>query len=202
MDNDLAQQAISAALRGNWSKALKINLELLDFAPEDTSLLNRIARAYAEIGKLSKARAYAKKVIVLDPLNSIAIKHIEKWTGSDKIITTFHQTVAPHTFLEEPGRTKMIELLNIGGIKVIATLDCGDEVKLTANAHKISVSTVDGKFIGKLPDDISNRLIKLIRYGNTYLVVVKSVNSKSIVIFIRELKRSPKVQNVASFKNV
>jgi len=42
MPTDLAQEAILAALSGDWGKALKINQEILKTSPNDIDALNRL----------------------------------------------------------------------------------------------------------------------------------------------------------------
>ena len=55
------------------------------------------------------------------------------------------------------------------------------------------------KYIGVLPDDIGKRLIKFINGGNKYEAFVKSANTQSVTIFVRELKRSAKFKDQPSF---
>ena len=83
----------------------------------------------------------------------------------------------------------------------MAKLDAGDEVKLNSHAHKVSVNTFDGKYIGKLPDDISARLRKLISLGNEYQVFIKSIDKNCIKIFIRETKRVSSLSDTPSFSS-
>ena len=61
------------------------------------------------------------------------------------------------------------------------------------------VQTEDGKYIGRLPDDLSARLRKLIELGNKYQVIVKSVNTHEVKILIRETFRVPSLKDVPSF---
>lgn len=199
MDKDLAQEAIDLALSGKWDKAIRVNEVILKDNQEDIDALNRLSRAYSEIGKIGKARKTAKKVLEIDPFNTIASKALQKWKGLKKGELYKSGPSSAQSFLEEPGKTKILNLLHPGSPKLIAKLDAGDEVKLNTHSHKVSVCTKDGKYIGRLPDDLSARLRKLIKYGNEYKAYVKSVNKDEVKIFIRETKRVPKLADIPSF---
>jgi tetratricopeptide (TPR) repeat protein len=199
MDIDLAQKAISAALDANWKEAEKLNKELLRENPEDVDALNRLSRASAELGDLKKAKRIAEKALRLDPFNTIAQKSLSKWKGLRSTVSAVSVISQPATFLEEPGKTKLLSLLYLGDSKVIAKLDSGDEVKLTPSSHRVSVTTQDGKYIGRLPDDISARLRKLIALGNRYQSVVKSIEPGDVKVFIREEERAKKISDTPSF---
>jgi len=186
MDTDLAQLAISAALKGDWKQAIAVNLKILTVNPQDIDSLNRLARAYAEQGNLVKARKYAKKVLEIDPVNSIAQRACEKWKEIKKGEALGVSTTCAESFIEEPGKTKLTPLINLGDPKIIAKLDAGDEVKLNPHGHRVSVVTGDGKYIGKLPDDLGAKLKKLINWGNVYKVVVKCCEAKDVKVFIKE----------------
>lgn len=199
MDKDLAQEAIDLALSGKWDKAIDVNEVILKENKNDIEALNRLARAYSEIGKISKARKTAKEVLQVDPFNTIAAKALEKWKGLKHGDTYKSGPSSAQSFLEEPGKTKILNLLHPGSPKLIAKLDAGDEVKLNAHSHKVPVCTKDGKYVGRLPDDLAARLRKLIKFGNEYKAYVKSVNKQEVKIFIRETKRVPKLTDIPSF---
>ena len=199
MDTSPAQTAINMALSGNWKEAIKINSEILGETPEDVEALCRLARAYTELGKISKAREATKKALEIDPVNPIALKFQEKLKSAKSTASIFNAQTQPESFLEEPGKTKLITLLNICKGESFADLDPGEEVKLCSLPHKIAITTMKGKYIGKLPDDIAARLRNLIKEGNKYQVLIKSVEPGAITVFIRELERGLKVANIASF---
>src|SRR3989344_7929245 len=199
MDRNLAQEAISKALAGDWKKALKINKIILTETPNDVDALNRTARAYVELGNLDKARKTSQKVLKLDPFNSIASKALEKWKSLKKGDTYISKPTHPQFFLEEPGKTKVVSLMHLGSTKVLAKLDSGDEVQFNTHSHRVSIITDDGKYIGRLPDDLSARLKKLIEYGNEYKVFIKSIDKNDTKVFIREVSRAKKLSDIPSF---
>jgi tetratricopeptide (TPR) repeat protein len=199
MDNKLAQTAITEALAGNWKEAVTTNKLILKKDPKDTDALVRLARAYAETGELNKAKRYAKKALKLDPFNNIAKKSLEKWKELKDGETITTGTSKAQVFLEEPGKTKLISLIHTGDAKLLSSLDAGDEVSLKTHSHKVCVVTSNGKYIGKLPDDLSARLKKLIKYGNEYQAFIKSIEKKEVKVFIREIKRVDKLSDIPSF---
>ena len=199
MNEDLAQKAVTAALAGDWKEAEKINKQILKGDKSDVDTLNRLARAYAEQGNLKKAKETAQKVLKINPFNQIANKSLKKWKSLRRGEKTVSGPSSAEAFLEEPGKTKMVSLLHLGASSALAKLDAGDEVKLTPHKHRVSVTTLDGKYIGRLPDDIAAILRKLTKHGNEYQTLIKSVEPKDVRVFIRETKRSEKLKDVPSF---
>lgn len=199
MDIPADQIAINLALSGNWEEAAKINREILSQNPEDVEALCRLARAYAELGKISQARETTKKVLEIDPVNTIALKCSEKWKTLKKIDHHPLNSTTSESFLEESGKTKLITLLNLGDSKVFTNLDPGEEVQLFSHPHKVSINTQDGKYIGRLPDDIAARLKNLIKAGNKYQALIKSVEPKEVTVFVREVEKGTKAPNIPSF---
>ena len=203
---ELAQKAVLKALSGEWGEALKINLQIIKKDPQNKNnftvdALNRAAKACARLGYLEKAKKFSREVLVMDPMNSIAGKALEKWEGLESTENIDgHASLPPaHHFLEEPGKTKIVPLLNLGDQRLIAQIDSGCEVKLSAHSHKVSIITLDGKYVGRLPDDLAAHLKRLIELGNCYKVLVKSVDKSEVKVFIKELIRSDAVKYVTSF---
>lgn len=199
MKYDLAQNAISQALKGNWEKAIEINLNILKNEPENIDSLNRLARAHAEVGSLAKARKTAQKVLKLDPYNTIATKALNKWKGLKKGDTFTSLPSSAQIFLEEPGKTKVISVLHLGSPSVLVKLDAGDEVKLNSRSHRASITTIDGKYIGRLPDSLSARIRKFTQIGNTYRAFIKSADKNDVKVFIKETKRAKTLKDIPTF---
>lgn len=202
----LPQQAIDEALRGNWKEAISSNLEILKTEPKNKEALNRLARSYCQLGKFQKARLYYQKALKIDPYNTIAQKALARLkevqvkpnlSKSKQQSTSF--PLYTHSFLEEPGKTKTVSLIHLGGKDILSSLGTGQPVNLVPHAHRVSVETQEGGFIGRLPDDLSRRVIKLTRAGNSYATLVRSVAPDGIRIFIREVKRAESVGNTPSF---
>jgi hypothetical protein len=158
--------------------------------------------AYTILGKSKSAKSTYQKVLEIDPLNSIAIKNISKITpdsmdeNGEGIVINVN-----NIFLEETGKTKVVDLINLAQAEVLQTLRTGQALDLSTKRLKIFISQ-GKKYIGVLPDDIGKRLIKFINGGNKYEVYVKSANHQNVTIFIRELKRVAKFKDQPSFLHV
>src|SRR3989344_5983366 len=106
------QNAIQAALIGAWDKAIALNVALYEDYPEDINILNRLGYAYSEVGQVNKANATYKKVLEIDPYNPIAKRNMDKLStlrGSG-VKPKEAKAITPDIFLEEPGKTKPIDL--------------------------------------------------------------------------------------------
>jgi tetratricopeptide (TPR) repeat protein len=188
MENTLAHKAVSLAISGDWSGALETNQQILSDSPNDTEALNRLARCFFELGKTGDALKTTQKVLELDPADSIAQKCLLRWKS---VKPGQNRTGAPQTaelFLEDSGKTKIVPLLNLGSPDIFTSLDSGQEVKLSAYAHKVSVTDMDGKYIGRISDDLAARLRNLLKKGGKYQVLIKSIEPKNVSVFIRELE--------------
>lgn len=205
MEENLTQKAIDSALKCDWVQAIKLNLAILKNDPEDIDALNRLARAYFENGNITKARTTSKIVLKINPENNIAINSIRKFGQIKKNLSPTKIGVASSminkgvTFIEEPGKTKVTTLINLGSEKVYTCLNSGQEVLLAPYSHKVSITTLKGEYIGKLTDDLSARLRKLTKGGNKYIVFVKSASKNCVKIFIKEIKRGKDYLNTQSF---
>ncbi len=200
----LKQQAIQTALTGDWTSAISLNLELLREEPEDIETLNRLGFAYTVMGKIKDAKTTYQKVLTLDTQNPIALKNLkrlgaDKKSSFSKSSAPFHNISMDSMFLEESGKTKVIELINIAEPKVIAHLMTGEVVSLRIKRSKIFVLDAKEQYIGMLPDNIGKRLLRFLNGGNKYEAYVKAVNSHKITIFIKELKRAVRFKNQPSF---
>lgn len=192
-------QAINIALKGDWTKALEINEILLKENPNDVEALNRIGLAYTVLGKHDKAKKAYQKVLEIDSLNSIALKNIKKFGKKSKKTAADADFKVNNIFLEETGKTKIVDLINLAQVEVLTTLRTGQAVDITVRRLKVFVVHKDSRYIGVLPDDIGKRLIKLIRGGNKYEAFVRSASHNSTTIFIRELKRAARFKDHPSF---
>mgnify|MGYP001582152241 FL=1 len=198
MDN-LAQQAISEALSGNWPLATELNELILKAAPEDTDALIRLARAQIELGQYPKAKKNLDLATRLDPLNSIANKLLARLKRPIKSDASQHTKIDPEIFLEEPGKTKLTELTHLGDKDAIFQLHPGDEVNLNTGGHTISVNTLNSRHIGRIHDSLGFRLKKLVSEGFTFRAYIKSADPDSVKIFIREVDKPEKLSSVLSF---
>lgn len=193
----IVNEAIDAALKSDWKKAIDLNCDILISDENNIDALNRLGFAYLKLGKPKKAESAFNKVLKQDPFNPIACKNLKKIKGHCLKIQNNHQ-VSPKIFLEEPGITKIVNLINQAPKIILATIVCGQPLVLNHKKHTVEVRTDDNTYLGALPDDLSFRLRKLIKLGNEYDVYAKSYDEKSLIVIIKETKRSKKVKD-ASF---
>src|SRR3989344_2868178 len=203
----LTRLAIMAAASLNWEVAAKINQKILKIADTSVETLNRLAKAYISLGETQKAQKYYKKALGLDPYNIIAKRNLEKITkanGDIKIKSSNGNAAQSKVnlstlFLFEPGKTKIINLLNLAPPQILATVSCGDEVSLNPKKHSVAVTGSDGVYLGALPDDFAHKLISYIEGGNKYEAYVKCATTKILSIFIKEVYKGAKFTNQPSF---
>lgn len=195
--------AISAALAQDWKEAIRINLALLKTNKNNISLLNRLGFAYLQCGQISDAKKTFLKVTKLDTYNQIAAKNLKKLgvVRQKDLIKTKRTQVTPMSFLEEPGKTKIVECVNCAPLPVLLTVSPGEEAELKAKNHVVEARSSQNVYLGALPDDLSFRLIKFLGVGNTYQALIKSVGKNSLTLFLRETSRGKRFANQPSFSS-
>lgn len=192
--------AITAALEQNWNEALRINTEILKIDTNNIEALNRLSFAYIKLGNTTLAKRFLNKVLTLDRYNQIALKNMIKLTSVRKKVTNhMTQPVSPLAFLEEPGKTKIVQCVNAAPAKVLETLVAGQEVYMKPKRHGVEIRDGQDTFLGALPDDLSFKLIKFITGGNQYQVIVKGVGKNSLMVLIRETHRGKRFATQPSF---
>jgi hypothetical protein len=103
--------------------------------------------------------------------------------------------------LEEPGKTKVVELVNIAQPKIVEALRTGQSLEL--NIKRLKIFALEGtQYIGVLPDDIARRLIKFIKNGCKYEAYVKSSNQHKVTIFVKEIKKTSRYKDQPSFTTI
>lgn len=191
----LQQQAITAAKHQDWSAAVTFNSQLVELNAQDLGAMNRLGVAKLNLGDVEGAKGTFKQVLVIDKSNAIAKKHLQKLqTNSAPITPTF----ASEYFIEEPGKTKTVELHRLAGKNVLEQLAVGQAAELKLKNRFISVE-VDGTYLGALPEDVSFRLCNLLKTGNVYTCYIQSFTMNSCSVFIKELSRSPENEFTNSF---
>ena len=192
--------AIQAILHGDWEKAIQINLQILAENKKDIETLNRLAFAYTALGNIAQARETYQKVLAIDECNPIALKNLKKLGDSNSRKNTYTPfSIANNMFLEVVGKTKVVTLVNTAPPGILRTLQAGQPLVLSIKRMKIFVLDEKEQFLGMLPDNISKRLIKFLTGGNKYTTYVKSVENRTVIVFMREIKRSARFKNQPSF---
>ncbi len=202
----LKAQAIQTALMGDWENAILLNQSLLEENPNDIDTLNRLAYALASVGNIQEAKAIYQKVLDLDTQNPIALRNLKRLNSYN----SSHNNSRTHVFypnltnlfIEEPGKTKVLDLLNVADKKVLTLLRSGEPLILCIKRMKIFMLDQNKQYIGMLPDDVGRRLIRFIKGGNQYDAYIKSVDNNKVTIFIREVKRVARFKNQPSFPSI
>jgi len=195
------KNAISAAMEQDWKQAVRINLALLKTDKENINVLNRLGFAYLQSGQLTLAKKTFLKVTKLDTYNQIAVKNIKKLSNvrQKDILKSHKRHLSPMFFLEEPGKTKIVECVNAAPIAVLSIVSPGEEVVLHAKNHVVEIRNFQNTYLAALPDDLSFRLIKFLAGGNTYVALIKSIGKNSLTVFLRELSRGKRFHTHPSF---
>lgn len=207
--NSLHHLAIEAALESRWADALKLNAQILVVDPNNVDALNRTARAHFEMGNLNQALKYYGQVIKNDPYNPIAQKNVKIIKSFKKVgdgLAPMHGNtsitptrISPSMFLQEPGKTKVVNLLKVAEPQKLSLVYCGMAVEINIKNRGVTISDLSGKYLGVLPDDLSYQIIRLIKGGNKYEAVIKAVKVNGLTLLIRETFRSKKFRNQPSF---
>lgn len=186
---DPAQDAIKAALQGDWKKAIELNKQIVKKDAKDIDSLIRLAHACFESGNLTDSKKYSAKALKIDPDNKLAQRCASRTQASKK---DYEASSAPKrtnlkAFLEIPGKTRLVRLVHLGEPKTIATLCSGEQVKLTVSSRKAVVETDAGEHIGRLPDDIAIKLSTSKSARFWAAVKLASANEVSIMIHEQEI---------------
>lgn len=198
----LEQKAIDSAVEGNWEAAIQANSQIIDIDPENIGAHLRLGYAYLQVNNLDQSKKEFKKVLELQPKNNIAEEHLEKITVLSKknkkrrVSATKYD---PDLFIDIPGKTRTVHLVNLGQKEDLAGMNIGEEVYLKEKRRKLEVRTTDDEYLGCLPDDISKRLSYFINEGSAYTAHIKEIDLSSVVIFIREQLKGKKVRQYPSF---
>lgn len=191
----LQQQAIKAAKNQDWDAVIEFNQQILELDAQDVGALNRLAMAHLQQSNLKQAQTVFQQVLEIDKSNMIARKQLEKIKNKQAIrVPAF----TGNTFIEEPGKTKTVNLHRLASKQLLDSLKVGSECQLVPKNRYISVE-VDEQYVGALPEDLSYRLTKLMRTGNKYTCHIRSLNGTGCSVFLREMTRSKRNAYVNSF---
>jgi len=196
------QQSIDAAVNGNWNIAIKLNKAIIQESPDDLAAHLRLGFAYLQSNKLRLAKKEFQNVLKLQPKNNIAEEHLEKidiLTSKKKKRHENNAQYDPDLFIEIPGKTRTVRLVNLGRKEDLAGVSIGEQLLLKVKRRRLEVRTTQDEYIGNLPDDISKRMSYFMSDNSTYSTHVKEINLSDVVVFIRELTKGKKVGQYPSF---
>lgn len=203
--SNLTRNAIDAALDCRWEDARKLNRQIIKLDPQNVDALNRQAHIFMEMGRYNLAKKYYCGVIKIDPYNPIALKNLKilksfKPNGPAEPNHINGQTkLSPLLFLQEPGKTKLVNLLKVAEPQKLSKAFCGMKVDMVIKNRKITIVDSNANYLGVLPDDICHHLLRLLRGGNKYDLFIKSIRVNTLSVLIKETHRSKRFKNQPSF---
>jgi hypothetical protein len=200
----LAQQAIAVAIQARWQDAIELNQRIVELMPNDAEAYNRLGKAYTETGQISEARDAYQSSLRADPANLIAQRNLERLSRiSDaeaaELARKSGRKLEPGFFMEETGKTAVITLQHPAGPALLATLTAGDQVMLERQDNAVTVTTVEGGYVGRVEDQLAARLIRLMQTGNEYLAGIVGVDGNTVRVILRETFQAPENVGRISF---
>jgi tetratricopeptide (TPR) repeat protein len=200
----LQSQAVEMAAKNRWEEAIEINQQMLAH-DEDADTLNRLGKAYFEVGRLADARDSYQKALRLTPNNPIARKNLERLedlisrSGDTITIKTGRQLVDLRLFVTEIGKTALTTLVDVRRTPALNAIVTGERVELRMDGRQVSVWDTEGNLLGYLEPKLAQRLSELMAGGNRYAAVVAQTNSHHTRILIRESYQDPSQRGRVSF---
>ena len=196
-----SKEAIGLALKGQWEAATAVNRSILELFPDDVEALNRLGKAFLELGRYSEARIAFERATKLAPYNAISKKNLERLAHLQEAAPLPKQgkVVTPYLFIEESGKSGMTPLHRPAPGIVLAKMAAGDSVKLEAREHVLVVENSSAEYLGQVEPKLGMRLIRLMKGGNRYDAAIISVNRQDVSVIIWEAYRHPSLDNVCSF---
>ena len=105
-------EAIELALANRWAEAVQVNRGIMDRFGPDEETLNRLGKAYTELGQLNDATEAYKGTLKMNPVNPIAVKNLGKLQSmrGGQLVPTSKAKVDVDAFIEETGKTSLTAL--------------------------------------------------------------------------------------------
>jgi tetratricopeptide (TPR) repeat protein len=201
----LTQQAITLAVQSRWQEAADMNRQIVELAPDDAETYNRLGKAYTELGRIADARQAYESTLRVDPANLIAQRNLDRLSridekeAAEQLARKGSQKLDPRFFIEETGKTGVVTVQNSSGPAAIATLTAGDEVKLEPRDNQLLATTMDGTYLGRMDDQLAQRIMRLMQTGNRYQAGVIGVDDPDVRMMIRETFQAPENAGRISF---
>jgi hypothetical protein len=194
-------EAIELALANRWVEAVQVNRGIMDRFGPDEDTLNRLGKAYTELGQLTEATDAYKGTLKMNPVNPIAVKNLSKLQAlrGGQPVPTSRAKVDVDAFIEETGKTSLTALHVHAEGDPCSKVAGGDPVKLTVAGDTMNVETSRGIYLGHLEHALGRRLIKFLEGGNRYSGAVAACDGGAVKIIVRETYQDPKFFGRPSF---
>ena len=194
-------EAIELALASKWAEAVQLNRNIMDRFGPDEDTLNRLGKAFTELGQLDDASEAYQGTLKINPVNPIAQKNLGKLQAlrGGQPVPTSKAKVDVDAFIEETGKTALTALHVHTDGDPCSKVSGGDPVKLSVAGDTMNVETARGVNLGHLEHALGRRLIKFLEGGNRYSGAVATCDGGAIKIIIRETYQDPKFFGRPSF---
>src|SRR5438132_6131070 len=194
-------EAIELALANRWVEAVQVNRGIMDRFGPDEDTLNRLGKAYTELGQLTEATEAYKGTLKMNPVNPIAVKNLGKLQAlrGGQPAPTSKTKVDVDAFIEETGKTSLTALHVHAEGDPCSKVAGGDPVKLIVAGDTLNVETARGVSLGHLEHALGRRLIKFLEGGNRYSGAVATCEGGAVKIIVRETYQHPKLFGRPSF---
>jgi len=198
--------SVKLAQEGQWEEAMSTNKNILNLFPFEPDALNRLGKAYSELGQYEESRQAYSQTLKYDPKNTIAQKNLKRLALLQEASGQGH-TIQAHPgerhdenlTVDEPGKTGMTDLINVAAPAVLAKVGVGDKVQLHVNGHTLLLQNLAREVIGQVEPRLANRLISFMGEGNRYAATVKTMEQGQVRIRIREIYQHPGMFGKVSF---
>jgi len=197
----LEKQAIDSAMNGQWDQAIGFNENIVKIDKKNIEAYLRLGFAFLQVNKIKKAKQYYSQALKIQPNNNFVKKNLEriKILESKKLTYSNSPPVDPLLFVDIPGKTKTVTLVNCGPKSVLAKLTVGQKVFLINKKRRVEIRTKNKEYAGCLPDDLSKRLAIFIKNGGVFAVYIKETTLKHTIVLIKEEKKGPKMTRFIAF---
>lgn len=186
--NRLLQRAVEHAFASRWQDAVDDNLRLLELNREPETL-NRIGKAYMEMGEYDQALQYYRETLGLNASNTVAKKNIAqieylKNAGSKAQRQRSYGDL--QLFIVDGGKTALTRLVDAAGPTVLAQLTIGEKVQIEHDEQRVWVKDSEGRTVGYLEPQLARRVQEMIGAGNRYVAVVAELDADHAKVLLRE----------------
>jgi hypothetical protein len=194
-------EAIELALASKWAEAVQLNRNIIDRFGPDEDTLNRLGKAFTELGQLDDGVEAYQGTLRINPVNPIAQKNLAKLQAlrGGQPVPTSKAKVDVDAFIEETGKTALTALHVHADGDPCSKVSGGDPVRLLVAGDTMNVETARGVSLGHLEHALGRRLIKFLEGGNQYSGAVATCDGGAIKIIIRETYQDPKFFGRPSF---
>ena len=195
------REAIALAVEGRWDEAVRVNQEILRLFPGEVEALNRLGKAFLELGRHGEAKKAFQDAVSISPHNIIAKKNLNRLARlrEQTLQPKSTKKVMPYRFIAESGRSLVTVLTSVAPREVLAHTTPGEVISLHAEDHTLTVKTLQEEYLGTVEPRLAFRLLRLMKGGNQYEGAVVSVKAEELAVLLVEVYRDPSQTDISSF---